>query len=145
MSIKKGDKVRVDYEGSLDDGTVFDSSSHGDHSHPIEFEAGSCQVIKGFDSAVIGMKKGEKKGIVLKPVDAYGETDPMAIQKIPREHLPNGPEPKKGMMLALNTPDGRQFPATIKEVNEKEIVVDMNHPLAGKTLHFKIKIVGVND
>jgi len=50
MSIKKGDKVRVNYEGSLDDGTVFDGSSHGDHSHPIEFEAGSCQVIKGFDA-----------------------------------------------------------------------------------------------
>jgi len=145
MAVKKGDSVRVDYTGTLDDGTIFDSSLHGDHSHPIEFEVGSKQVIKGFDDAVIGMKKGEEKEITIKPEDAYGQPNPKAIQKIPREHLPkDGPEPIAGMMLAFNTPDGRQFPAVIKEITNKEIIVDMNHPLAGKTLHFKIKVIEVN-
>jgi FKBP-type peptidyl-prolyl cis-trans isomerase 2 len=145
MVVKKGDKIKVDYTGTLDNGTVFDSSMHGDHSHPIEFEVGAKQVIKGFDDAVVGMKKGEEKNITIKPEEAYGKYDPKAVQKIPRKHLPKeGPEPKAGMMLAFNTPDGRQFPAVIKEVTESEIIVDMNHPLAGKTLHFKIKVVEVN-
>ena len=61
MPVKKGDKVKVDYTGKLDDGTVFDSSKHGDHSHPIEFEVGSGQVIKGFEQGVVGMEVGEEK------------------------------------------------------------------------------------
>jgi len=144
MSIKKGDKVKVDYEGKLDDGTIFDSSTHGDHSHPIEFEVGAGNVIKGFDEGVIGMEKDEEKEITIKPEDAYGEPNPQAVQKVPRDQLPKEPEPKEGMMLALKTPDGQQFPATIKKVTDKEVTIDMNHPLAGKTLHFKIKVVEVN-
>ncbi|MBS3143364.1 peptidylprolyl isomerase [Candidatus Woesearchaeota archaeon] len=144
MAVKKGDKVKVEYTGTLDDGTVFDSSAHGDHSHPIEFEVGSGMVIEGFDMGVTGMKKGEEKEITIKPEDGYGNVNPKAVQKIPRDQLPKGPEPKAGMILLLSTPDGQQFPVKIKEVSNNEIVIDMNHPLAGKTLHFKIKVIGVN-
>lgn len=142
--IKKGDKISVDYTGTLDDGTMFDSSKHGDHSHPLEFEVGSGQIIKGFDDAVLGMSVGQEKDIHLLPKDAYGDPTPQLMQKIPKQHLPPGFEPKKGLMLVLSAPDGQQIPAKIIEISEKDITMDLNHPLAGKNLNFKIKIAAIN-
>ena len=144
MAIKKGDKIKVEYTGTLEDGTVFDSSKHGDHFHPLEFEVGEGKVIKGFDEAVIGMEKDEEKKFTIKSADAYGDNNPEAIQKVPRDQLPQDQEPKVGMMLALKAPTGQQFPAKIMEVNDKEITLDLNHPLAGKDLTFEIKIIEVN-
>lgn len=143
MPVKKGDKIKVDYTGTLDDGAVFDSSTHGDHSHPLEFEAGTGQVIKGFDEAVLGMNKGEEKAFKIASKDAYGEPVADLVKKVPRQVLPPEPEPKAGMMLALKTPDGNQFPAKIKEVTKTEVTIDLNHPLAGKNLNFKIKLVDI--
>jgi FKBP-type peptidyl-prolyl cis-trans isomerase 2 len=141
MPITKGSKVKVDYEGTFDDGSVFDSSTHGDHSHPLEFEAGSGQVIKGFDDAVIGMEKGQEKTIKLKPEQAYGYVNAQMVQKIPREKIPKDQKIEAGMMVALGTPDGHQIPARITEVTDEFITIDLNHPLAGKNLNFKIKVV----
>ena len=138
MAIKKGDKVKVDYTGTFEDGTVFDSS---EGKAPLEFEVGAGMVIKGFDSAVEGMEKGEEKDITIESKDAYGDVNPQLLQKVPRDKLPKDQEPKEGMMLALGTPDGKQMPAKITEVTDKEITIDLNHPLAGKTLKFKLKIV----
>ncbi len=142
--IKKGDKIKVDYEGKFDDGTVFDSSKHGEHSHPLEFEVGNNQVIKGFDEAVVGMEKGEEKKVTINPKDAYGDVNPQLTKKVPRDKMPKDQEIKPGIMLKLGTPDGKQFPAKITEVTDKEITIDLNHPLAGKTLHFTIKVVEIN-
>ncbi len=142
MPVKKGNKVKVDYTGTLDDGTVFDSSTHDNHSHPLEFEVGSGQLIKGFDEAVIGMEKGDEKDIHIDAKDAYGDPNPELVQKVPREQLPKE-ELKEGMMLAMKLPNGQQLPGTIKEVSEKEVKIDFNHPLAGKALNFKIKLVEI--
>ena len=141
MTIKKGDKVSVEYEGKFEDGTVFDSSSHGDHSHPLEFEVGTGQVIKGFDEAVTGMKKGEEKEFSIESKDAYGDHKPELKRDIPRSTLPKDQEPKKGMTLMVNDPSGHQVPVKILGVDDKNITIDLNHPLAGKKLIFKIKIV----
>ena len=141
MTVKKGDKVTIDYTGTLDDGSVFDSSKN---KQPIEFEVGSGRVIKGFEDSVIGMKKGEEKKISLKPAEAYGDHNPAMVIKIPRDKLPPGPEPKSGMMLAIGTPDGNKFPAKIIEVTDAEVTLDVNHPLAGKNLNFAIKLVDVS-
>ncbi|MBU2589824.1 MAG: peptidylprolyl isomerase [Nanoarchaeota archaeon] len=138
MPVKKGDKVKVDYTGKLKDGTVFDSS---EGKEPLEFEVGSGMIIKGFDDAVMGMEKGEEKEITLKPEEAYGNVNPQLMKKVPRDQLPKEPEPKVGMMLALGTPDGQQIPARIAEVSDTEVTIDINHPLAGKTLIFKVKVV----
>ena len=138
MAVKKGDKIKVEYTGTLDDGTVFDTSKE---KEPLEFEVGSGQIIKGFDEAVVGMEKGEEKSIKIESKDAYGDPNPELTKKIPREHLPKEQELKPGMMLRLKTPDGRQIPAKITEVTDKEITIDLNHPLAGKSLNFKVKIV----
>jgi FKBP-type peptidyl-prolyl cis-trans isomerase 2 len=140
MAVEKGNKVKVDYTGTLEDGTVFDTS---DGKQPLEYESGSGQLIKGFDSAVVGMEKGEEKEITLKPEESYGEHNPQMIQKLPREQLPKDKEPKKGMALMLKSPDGKQFPARIAEVTDKEVELDLNHPLAGKTLKFKIKVLDI--
>ena len=139
----KGDKVKIDYTGTLDDGQMFDSSTHGDHSHPLEFVVGSGEVIKGFDEAIIGMKIGEEKNVILPKEKAYGDHNPALLKKVPKSNLPTGKELQAGMMLVLKTPDGHQIPAKIAEINASEVVIDLNHPLAGKTLHFKLRLVDI--
>jgi peptidylprolyl isomerase len=141
MVIKKGDKIKVSYVGTLDDGTVFDDSDK--HAAPLEFVVGSGQIIKGFDEAVIGMKKGDEKEIKLEPSEAYGEPDPKLIKKVPLDQLPKDKKLEKGMVMFVNLPNGMQVPLTIKNITKKEATLDMNHPLAGKTLNFKIKIVEI--
>ncbi|MEF8879319.1 MAG: peptidylprolyl isomerase [Candidatus Thermoplasmatota archaeon] len=141
MEVKKGDKVKVEYTGRLEDGTVFDSSDN--HDQPLEFTAGGGQVIKGFDEAVIGMEKGEKKEITLEPEEAYGEHQPDLIKKMPRENFNVDQEIEPGMTFIMKLPDGRQIPATIKDTGEENVTIDLNPPLAGKTLTFDIKILDV--
>ena len=142
MAIKKGKKVKIEYEGKLEDGTVFDSSEK--HGQPLEFEVGSGQVIKGFDDAVSGMKKGEEKEFSIEPEEAYGKRNPDLEKEIPRKALPQDQEPKEGMMLMMGTPDGQRFPAKIIKVGKEKVTIDLNHPLAGKKLIFKIKVVDVS-
>lgn len=142
MSAKKGDKVTVEYTGTLENGEVFDSSEK--HGKPLEFELGSGQVIKGFDDALMGMKEGEEKKISLKPEEAYGEPKAELVKQVPRDQLPKEQEPKEGMVLLLSLPDGKQVPAKIAKVGENEVSIDLNHPLAGKTLNFTLKLVKIN-
>ncbi len=139
MSIQKGNKVSVEYTGTLEDGTEFDSSKN--HNKPLEFEAGSGQLIKGFDEAVIGMEKNEEKEVKIPPNEAYGDYRQDLIQTVPKEEFPKDENLKVGMIIAITIPEGPQFPALIKEINNEEIILDLNHPLAGKTLIFKIKIL----
>ena len=139
--VKKGDKIKVEYEGSLDDGTVFDSSDK--HDAPLEFTAGSGQLIKGFDEAVIGMKKGEEKVVKIPPEEAYGTHNPELVKDLPRDCFPKEQEIKPGMIFMMKTEDGRQIPLRISKVTDDKITVDLNPPLAGKTLTFKIKIVAI--
>jgi FKBP-type peptidyl-prolyl cis-trans isomerase 2 len=139
MTVKKGDKVKVDYVGSYEDGDVFDDSKR--HGQPLEFQAGTGAVIPGFDNAVIGMKKGEKKIVTIEPKDGYGEHHPELIMKMPREMVPKDKEPQPGMMMVVGTPDGKKFPAIIREIGPTELLIDLNHPLAGKKLKFEITLV----
>jgi FKBP-type peptidyl-prolyl cis-trans isomerase 2 len=141
MAIKEGDKVKVEYTGTLDDGTVFDTS---EGKAPLEFEVGTGKVIKGFNDAILSMEKGEEKSVKIESKDAYGDYNPQLIKKIPKDQLPQDQEPKEGMILMIKTPQGQKFPARIKEVSDKEITVDLNSPLAGKNLNFKLKVVDVS-
>ena len=138
--VKKGDKVKVQYTGSLEDGTVFDSSKAGE---PLEFTVGSGQMIPGFDKAVEGMKLNEEKKVTIKAEDAYGKRDEALIMEFPLASLPKNFKPEKGMMIPLQDPTGRQIPGTIIDITENSIIVDLNHPLAGKDLTFDIKVVGI--
>ncbi len=140
MAIEKGNKIKVEYEGKLEDGQVFDSSKG---KEPLAFEAGEGQVIKGFDEAVIGMEKDQEKEFSIEPKDAYGEIKPELTQEVPRDALPKDQEPKVGMGLMLSAPNGQQMPSQITEVTDEKVVIDINHPLAGKKLIFNIKIVDI--
>ena len=136
MPIKKGDKIKVEYVGTLDDGTVFDSTEK--HGEPIEFEVGSGQIIAGFDSAVVGMKNGDEKEITIEPGDAYGDANPELVKKVPKDQLPKNEQMEPGMMLMLTLPNGVQFTAQVTEVEDDTVTLDLNHPLAGKNLNFHI-------
>ncbi|MGV8131438.1 MAG: FKBP-type peptidyl-prolyl cis-trans isomerase, partial [Candidatus Pacearchaeota archaeon] len=114
------------------------------HEHPLEFVAGEGHVVAGFDKAVIGMSKGEEKEFTIKPSEAYGERNPDLEQKVPRSQLPKEQEPEVGMVIVASTPEGEQFPVQIIAVDSETVTLDLNHPLAGKTLVFKIKILDVN-
>lgn len=139
---KIGDKVTIEYHGTLSDGTVFDTSKN--HDTPLEFELGSGQVISGFDKAVEGMKVGEEKKFTLQPHEAYGDADPNLMHQIARTKLPPTPEPKVGMMLRMGAPDGSTRPGRITEVAKEFVVVDLNHPLAGQELTFAIKLTNIS-
>jgi len=141
MKIEKGNKIKVEYEGKLENGQVFDASKN--HGKPLEFEVGTGSVIKGFDAAVIGMEKGEEKEVTIKPFDAYGPVRPDLVKEFPRERLPKEREPKVGMTLGMALPSGQHMSAKIIEVKDKTVKLDMNHPLAGKTLMFNLKIVEI--
>lgn len=140
MEIKQGSKVKIHYKGTLEDGKVFDTSEGRD---PLAFEVGAKQVIPGFEEGIIGLKKGDKKKITLEPDKAYGQHNPQMIISVPRNTLPQDQEPKAGMHVMMSTKDGKQMRAEIKEVNDEKLVLDMNHPLAGKTLTFELEVVDV--
>lgn len=139
---KDGDCAVVHYTGTLEDGTKFDSS---EGREPLEFVLGSGMLIPGFNDAVVGLKPGDKKSIKLKPKDAYGEYDDKRTQEVPKDNLPKDQEPKAGMMLIMSAPNGAQIPAAIREVKDDVVVIDLNHPLAGKTLNFDIEVINVKD
>ena len=140
MKVEKGNKLKVEYTGTLEDGTVFDSSEK--HGQPLEFEVGTGQLIKGFDEGVIGMEKGEEKEITIPADQAYGQPRDELVQKVPKDKLPE--DIKEGALLISKLPNGQQIPAKIVKIEDKEVIVDLNHPLAGKTLKFKVKVLEIN-
>jgi FKBP-type peptidyl-prolyl cis-trans isomerase 2 len=139
--VKQGSKVSLHYTGTLEDGTVFDSSEGHD---PLEFTAGEGMVIKGFDNGVMGLKKGEEKEIVILPENAYGKVEDSLRIKVPKESFGEHTDKlKEGVILRLMSPTGQAMNAKVLKIEDKEVMLDLNHPLAGKTLKFKVKIVDI--
>ena len=137
---KAGDTVKIHYTGTLDDGTQFDSS---EGREPLEFELGSGQVIPGFEKAVEGMAVGDEKDVSISPEDAYGPRHDQMIQEVPKSALPDNLTPEVGMGLQAQGQDGQVINLTVTEVGEESITVDGNHPLAGKSLNFKLELVEI--
>ena len=137
---KAGDKVRIHYTGTLDDGTQFDSSAGRE---PLEFALGGGQVIPGFDNAVDGMTVGESKTVTIPPEDAYGQRHDQLVQQVSREALPEDMEPAIGMQLQTQSPDGHIMNLVVTEVADDSITVDANHPLSGQALTFDIELVEI--
>ena len=140
MAIKKGDIIKVAYEGRLENRTIFDSTEL-QGGEPIKFEVGARMLIQGFDNSVIGKEVGDEYEITLSASEAYGEIDPLLVQTVSCDQLPKDLDPEPGMMLGVGDANGTHSMAWVKEVDEDFITIDMNHPLAGKTLQFKIKIL----
>ncbi|RXE55146.1 peptidylprolyl isomerase [Methanoculleus taiwanensis] len=138
---KEGDTVKVHYTGKLQDGTVFDSS---DERAPIEFTIGEGQVISGFEQAVVGMEPGETKTTTVPAEEAYGPHRDEMLLEVDREQFPEDVQPETGQQLQISQPDGRTFFVTVSDISESSVVLDANHPLAGKDLTFEIRLVEVN-
>lgn len=138
--VKQGDMVKVEYTGTFDNGTIFDTSQGRE---PLKFVAGAGQVIPGFDKAAVGMKTGQEKDIRLQPSEAYGSYNPQFVQEILLGRIQTEEELKPGMILAVTLPNGNQVPATITKVANETATIDLNHPLAGKVLNFKLKVVDI--
>lgn len=135
-----GDTVAVHYTGKLEGGAVFDSSAGRD---PLQFEIGKGQVVPGFEAAVIGMKKGDKTSTTIPPELAYGKAREELVFKLGRDQVPADAEVEVGQMLALRSPENREFPVAVTEISEEHITLDANHPLSGKTLIFEIEVVSI--
>jgi FKBP-type peptidyl-prolyl cis-trans isomerase 2 len=137
---KKGDTVKIHYHGRLTDGTTFDSS---EDREPLEFELGSGMVIPGFDLGVSGMTIGEKKTINIPAAEAYGEKNEEMILEFPKTQFPQDMTPEVGMQLNMSNNQGQNFPVVIVEVKEEVVMLDANHPLAGKELIFDLELVEI--
>ena len=140
---EKGDTVKVNYRGTLDDGSQFDSSY--DRGEPLEFTVGSGQMISGFDAAVEGMKVGEKKTVRLEAADAYGEPREELVVSFPVDQVPNLDQLSEGDRIFLQGPMGQPIPAVVTSITEEAVTVDANHDLAGKPLNFDIELVEVGE
>lgn len=132
--------VKVHYTGKLADGEVFDTS---DGKEPIEFTLGQGQLIPGFEKGLIDMKLNEKKTINMTKDEAYGEVNETLIQEVKKTDLPQDMEPKVGMGLVSKSPDGQEINLMVVEVKEETIVIDGNHPLAGRDLIFDLEVVEI--
>lgn len=137
--IKKGSKVKVHYTGKLANGKVFDTSVEKD---PLEVVVGQSGLIKGFEEGLMGMKEGEKKTIELIPEDAYGQLIEGRTQEVEKSMLPE--EIQVGMALQANGEVGTMV-VTVKEIKEETVVLDANHPLAGKDLIFELEVLEVSN
>jgi peptidylprolyl isomerase len=135
--VETGKTVKVHYTGKLNDGSVFDSSEGRD---PLEFQVGIGQVIPGFDAAIQQMDVGASQTITIPSNEAYGEVREEMIAVVPHTQFPEGINPEVGQTLQLKTPEGA-LPVRVTEVKEEGVVIDGNHPLAGKDLTFDLTLV----
>ena len=137
--IENGSTVQLEYTLKDDGGTVLDTNKGKD---PFVYTQGQQQIVPGLEKSLDGMRAGEQKEIVVKPEDAYGALDPAAQTEVPKEMLP--PDSLKvGAQLVARNREGGTMLVRVKEVKEKTVIIDLNHPLAGKTLHFDVKVLGV--
>jgi len=140
-TVNNGDKVKVNYTGKLEDGSVFDSS---EGKEPLEFTVGDQKVIPGFEKAVEGLSVGETTTVNIPSDKAYGERRDDLELAISKSELPDEVEPKEGMQLQMKQKANDEvIPVTITNVEDDKVTIDANHPLAGKNLVFDIEVVDI--
>lgn len=139
MIIEKGKTVSFEYTLTLGDKEVIDSNVGKD---PLTFTHGSSQIIPGLEDEMTGMKAGDRKQVTVKPEDGYGPFLPEAVIELRMEQVPEKSR-RVGAMLQTRSPEGQVFSGRITKIDEKTAVIDLNHPLAGKTLFFDVKVIDV--
>jgi peptidylprolyl isomerase len=136
--IRVGDTISVSYTGTFENGEVFDTS---DGHPPLKFTVGAGQLIAGFDKAVLGMKTGDKKSFTVSPEEGYGEHRNDLIIDMPRTYIPPDMDLYEGLQVQLQDNAGNPIPAIVTAIGDDAVKMDVNHPLAGKTLSFDIEVV----
>lgn len=138
---KNGQNVRVHYKGTLDDGTVFDDSRARDTT--LDFELGSGTLIPGFQEAIVGMKAGQTKAFKVDCDAAYGQPDPTAVIKVPKDAFLQEHNFSVGDPVMGTSPDGQSIRAVVTSIEEDGFLLDHNHPLAGKDLNFEVELIEI--
>lgn len=139
--VAAGKKIKMDYTLTVNNEQVETSVG----KQPLEFVDGDHSIIPGLEKGIEGMRVGEEKTITVEPKDAYGEADPKLFKELPKISMPANAQPKVGMVLQAQDPNGESFPAIISAIKDDKVLLDFNHPLAGKQLTFKIKILGIEN
>jgi peptidylprolyl isomerase len=157
---KQGDKVKIDYTGTLEDGTVFDSTLEGEECSPDECETDDCDdegcgtgpmaltigagdFFPQIEEALIGMSPGEKKTVVIPVEDAFGEYDEERVFTVSRKDLPDDLNPEIGDQLGLADENDETIGVTVMDVTDDSITFDANHPLAGEDLTFELELIEI--
>lgn len=141
MKVTNGTMVKVHYKGTLSDGREFDNSHT--RGETLDFKVGAGQMIKGFNDAVIGMKAGQTKSFTIPAADAYGEYNPEALTTAPKEAFPPNFNFQVGAEVQGTTPTGQPFLAKITALEDDNVTLDVNHPLAGQDLTFEVELVEI--
>lgn len=139
--VEFGDQVTVEYIVAFEDGTIVDRSS--DYDIPVMFAVGSKQVIPGLEKSVLGMRLGEEKQVIISPEAGYGVRDPDLVRTVPLEQFTEGPDLKEGMSLTMELDNGKKVSAQVFKLAEDVVILDLNHPLAGKNLIFNILVTDI--
>lgn len=137
--IETGKKVSLEYTVKTEDGTVVDTNVGDD---PLVYQQGENQILPAIEEALEGLEPDASRTIRLEPDDAYGDVDPRAFQSVEPGVIPEDSR-SEGTMLMATDREGNQQPVRVHEIKDDQIVLDFNHPLAGKTLDFEIKVLGV--
>ena len=140
VAAKLGDTVKVHYTGTLNDGSVFDTSENMD---PLQFTLGEGEVIPGFENAVVGMNVGDNKEVVIPSDEGYGDPDDDLVLVVERSEMPSEITPEVGMVLKATGQDGGESHIVITDITEENVTLDGNHPLAGQDLTFNIELVEI--
>ena len=140
-TVGEGTRVSLEYTLTLEDQTVIDTNVGKD---PLVYTHGSREIIPGLEKQLIGLKVGDTKNVEVAPAEGYGEVDPNRVQEVPKENVPEEAH-GVGKRLQGRGPDGQMMFAQVTEVKENTVVVDLNHPLAGKTLLFAVRILKIEN
>jgi FKBP-type peptidyl-prolyl cis-trans isomerase SlyD len=133
-----GKVISLEYTLKLEDGHVVDTNVGGD---PLKYTQGANEIIRGVESAVEGMEVGEAKHAVVPPMEGYGDADPNAFAEVPKDKLPQ--EIEVGTQLHGKDASGREIRPIVSAIKDETVLLDFNHPLAGKTLYFDLKVVNI--
>ena len=139
---KSGDEVSVQYKGKLDDDHIFDQS---DPEQPLKFKIGGNQVIPGFEKAVEGMAIGESKSVTIPAGEAYGDRRDDLVLEVDRSRVPAEVDPQVGQRYEMEKESGEKFRVIVTGVTDEKVILDANHPLAGRDLTFDIELVGIHE
>ncbi len=141
MDVTPGKEVSIEYTLRLDDQSVISTNVGGE---PLTYLHGAHQIVNGLESGLEGMKVGESRSVTVSPPEGYGEPDPKAFEEVGKEKVP--PEARSvGTVLRGRDEQGHEFQVRVAEIRDASVLLDFNHPLAGKTLHFDIKVLNVQE
>ena len=139
QTIQQGSTVQLHYTLSVE-GKVVDSTAGG---APFTYVQGRGAIIPGLERQMVGLTVGDKRSITVDPEEAYGAVDPAAVVEVPKDKLPKDIAPKVGDVFRVTDHNGHPFPATVREIKDQTVMLDLNHPLAGKTLQFQVEVLQI--